>query len=176
MSCEIDTDVLIIGGGLAGSTLAHALAVTPLSTVVVEARDPKQLEQPSFDGRATALANGSQRILASLGLWDEVAADAEAIRTIHISERGRFGAARIHAQDEGVAALGYTLENRVLGAALWNALASAKRFSTLAPAKLDSLRVGDDGVENEESGRGGADPIVLQMLHHAMFNKLGDAP
>lgn len=144
---NLEADVLIVGGGLAGSTLAHALALTPLTTVLVEARDPSQLEQPSFDGRATALANGSQRILASLGLWEEVAADAEPIRAIHISECGRFGAARIHAQDEGVAALGYTLENRILGGALWRALDTADGFTCLAPAKLSSLTVGDDRVE-----------------------------
>ncbi|HEY5623102.1 MAG TPA: 2-octaprenyl-6-methoxyphenyl hydroxylase [Gammaproteobacteria bacterium] len=143
---EIATDVLIVGGGLAGSTLAHALAATPLSTVLVEERNPAQLEQPSFDGRATALANGSQRILASLGLWEGVAGDAEAIRTIHVSERGRFGAARISAEEEGVQALGYTLENRILGAALWESLGSAGGFSSLAPAKLASLRIDDEAV------------------------------
>jgi 2-octaprenyl-6-methoxyphenol hydroxylase len=143
----LEADVLVVGGGLAGSTLAHALALTPLTTVLVEARDPSQLEQPSFDGRATALANGSQRILASLGLWEEVAADAEPIRSIHVSECGRFGAARIHAEEEGVAALGYTLENRILGSALWRALDAADGFTCLAPAKLSSLAVGADRVE-----------------------------
>lgn len=141
------TDVLIVGGGLAGSALAHALAQTELSTVVVEARDPSQLGHPSFDGRATALANGSQRILNSLGLWDEIALDAEPIRTIHISERGRFGAARINAVEEGVSALGYTLENRILGGALWRALSKTARFTSLAPAKLLSLNIDGDGVE-----------------------------
>ena len=145
----LEADVLIVGGGLAGSTLAHALALTPLTTLLVEARDPSQLEQPSFDGRATALANGSQRILASLGLWEKVAADAEPIRSIHISECGRFGAARLNAQEEGVAALGYTLENRILGAALWRALDAADGFTCLAPAKLSALTVGDDRVEAE---------------------------
>ena len=143
----LEADVLVVGGGLAGSTLAHALALTPLTTVLVEARDPSQLEQPSFDGRATALANGSQRILASLGLWEEVAADAQPIRSIHVSECGRFGAARIHAEEEGVAALGYTLENRILGSALWRALDAADGFTCLAPAKLSSLAVGADRVE-----------------------------
>ncbi len=144
---NLDADVLIVGGGLAGSTLAHALALTPLTTVLVEARDPAQLDQPSFDGRATALANGSQRILASLGLWAQVATDAEPIRSIHISEYGRFGAARIRAQEEGVPALGYTLENRILGGALWRALDSADGFTCLAPAELSALVVGDDRVE-----------------------------
>ena len=143
----VEADVLIVGGGLAGSSLAHALAQTPLSTVVVEARDPSQLGQPSFDSRATALANGSQRILNSLDLWSQVAADAEPIRSIHISERGRFGAARIHAREEGVPALGFTLENRILGGALWQALSTADRFTSLAPAELLSLKIGQDHVE-----------------------------
>ena len=56
--------------------------------------EPAKLEQPSFDARTTALANGSQQILAALGLWRDLAGYAEPIRTIHVSERGRFGAAR----------------------------------------------------------------------------------
>ena len=71
----VETDVMIVGGGLVGSALAHALAQTKLSTVVVEAREPSQLGQQSFDSRATALANGSQRILKALCLWDEIALD-----------------------------------------------------------------------------------------------------
>jgi len=143
---RVDCDVAIIGGGLAGSVLAHALTQTPLSVALVEARDPGLLEQPSFDARATALANGSQRILATLGIWAGVAADASPIRSIHISERGRFGVSRILASEEGVPALGYLLENRVLGAALWEALGDAQRLTTIAPATLESFEPGADGV------------------------------
>lgn len=132
----IDCDVLIVGGGLVGSALAVALAPLPLRTVLVEAQDPGRLEQPSFDGRVTALANGSARILRGLGLGDALEADAEPILSIHISERGRFGAARIRAVEEGVAALGYTIENRCLGAALWERLRAAPACSILAPATL----------------------------------------
>ncbi len=161
---RLEADVLIVGGGLAGSTLAHALAQTPLTTVVVEARDPAQLEQPSFDGRATALANGSQRILSSLGLWDKLESDAEPIRSIHISERGRFGAARIRAEEEGVRALGYTLENRLLGDALWQALAAADGFQSLAPAKLKALRIGDEQVEAEVQTARERVSVVAQVV------------
>ena len=160
----LEADVLIVGGGLAGSTLAHALAQTPLTTVLVEARDPSQLEQPSFDGRATALANGSQRILASLGLWEKVAADAEPIRSIHISECGRFGAARLNAQEEGVAALGYTLENRILGAALWRALDADAGLTGVAAVELSSLTVGDDRAEAEETTASERLSIVAKVV------------
>ena len=59
-------DVLIVGGGAVGSALACALAELPLDLVLVEAHEVRTLEQPSFDQRVTALANGSQQILAGL--------------------------------------------------------------------------------------------------------------
>jgi 2-octaprenyl-6-methoxyphenol hydroxylase len=138
-----DCDVLIVGGGAVGSALACALAELPLDTVLVEAQEVRQLSQPSFDTRVTALANGSQQILASLGLWAELKGYTEAIRTIHISERGRFGAARISAAEECVPALGYTVENQALGRVLWERLSTAPRFTALAPAKVL-------GVERDE--------------------------
>jgi 2-octaprenyl-6-methoxyphenol hydroxylase len=135
-------DVLIVGGGAVGSSLACALAELPLDTVLVEAHSARALEQPSFDARVTALANGSQQILAGLGLWSELRGYAEAIRTIHISERGRFGAARIEASEEGVPALGYTVENEALGRVLWERLQRAPRLTVLAPARVTRLEPG----------------------------------
>jgi 2-octaprenyl-6-methoxyphenol hydroxylase len=134
-----DCDVLIAGGGAVGSALACALAELPLSIVLVEARTPELLEQPSFDARVTALANGSQQILAGLGLWPELKAYTQSIRSIHISERGRFGAARIRAAEEHVPALGYTVENLQLGRVLWDHLHSAERLTVIAPATVTDV-------------------------------------
>jgi 2-octaprenyl-6-methoxyphenol hydroxylase len=133
---RIDCDVLIVGGGLVGSLLANALSHLPLDVVLVEARRVETLSQPSFDSRATALANGSQRVLAQLGLWNYMRTDAQPITQIHIGEQGRFGAARISAVEEGVTALGYTVENRVLGESFWSPLAKAPRFRCLEEAAL----------------------------------------
>jgi 2-octaprenyl-6-methoxyphenol hydroxylase len=123
-----------------GSALACALAELPLDVVLVEAREPQLLEQPSFDARVTALANGAQQILSGLDLWPELKGYTEAIRSIHISERGRFGAARIEAGDQNVPALGYTVENQTLGRVLWDRLQRARRLTVLAPAKVAALR------------------------------------
>jgi 2-octaprenyl-6-methoxyphenol hydroxylase len=132
-------DVLVVGGGAVGSSLACALAELPLDTVLVEALEARKLAQPGFDARVTALANGSQQILAGLGLWRELKGYTEAIRFIHISERGRFGAARIAAAEEGVPALGYTVENQALGAVLWERLQRAPRLTVLAPARVTEV-------------------------------------
>ena len=136
---SFDCDVLIIGGGLVGSVLATAFSRARLRTVLIEARDPKELGQASFDDRSVALANGSQRILEGLGLWEALASDAEPIRSIHISERGRFGVSRILATEEGVPALGYTLENRVLINATWTDLNREKYFTCIAPVSYTHL-------------------------------------
>ena len=142
-----DCDVLIAGGGAVGSALACALAELPLDVMLVEAQQPQLLAQPSFDARVTALANGSQQILSGLGLWRELAGYVEPIRSIHISERGRFGAARIEARAEHVPALGYTVENQTLGRVLWERLHHARRLTVLAPAKFVALRQGAELTE-----------------------------
>ena len=159
-----DCDVLIVGGGLVGSLLANALARLPLRIVLVEARRVDTLESPSFDGRATALANGSQRVLEQLGLWDAIRHEAEPIRWIHIGERGRFGAARIDAQEEGVAALGYTVENRVLGRALWEPLAAEVRFSCLAPAEVVDFAVDAGAVTAQVAVAGETRTVRARLM------------
>jgi len=154
-SLRHDCDVLIVGGGAVGSALACALAELPLDTVLVEAHEARTLEQPSFDARVTALANGSQQILAALNLWPDLKGYTEAIRAIHISERGRFGAARIAAAEERVPALGYTVENQALGRVLWERLQRAPRLTVLAPAKVLTLDLHEHAATGtiEQDGR-----------------------
>jgi 2-octaprenyl-6-methoxyphenol hydroxylase len=162
---RIDCDVLIVGGGLVGSSLAQALLSIPVNVVLVEARDPSQLEQPSFDGRVTALANGSQRILAQLGLWPALQASAQPIRSIHIGQRGRFGAARIEAREEGVAALGFTVENRLLGEVLWRRLADAgPEFQCFAPATLEHFEAQADCVAAKVEAGGQSTQVQARLL------------
>ena len=159
-----ECDVLIVGGGLVGSTLAHSLAQIQVSVVLVEERDPGRLEQPGFDDRSTALAGGSARILGGLGLWDDVAGEAEPIRTIHISERGRFGASRLLASREGVPALGYTVENRVLAGAVWPKILAAEAVTCLAPGSLEEFEVEASGVTARVSTGGSTRTIRARLL------------
>lgn len=113
-----DCDIAIAGGGMVGLSLAAALAGLPLKVVVIEPVAAEADHQPSFDARTTALSGGSRRVFEGIGVWPAVASAATPIRRIHVSERGSFGMARLTAEEQGVAALGYTVENRRLGAAL----------------------------------------------------------
>lgn len=161
---RVEADVLIVGGGLVGSLAADALLEVPLRVALIERFEPRRLEQPSFDGRATALANGSQRILEELKLWPAIAAAAQPIETIHIGERGRFGAARIEAREEGVDALGFTVENRVLGEAFWAPLERAEGFRCLAPAKLVRFHADSGGITALADADGRSVEITARLL------------
>ena len=158
-----ECDVLIAGGGAVGSALACALGELALDVVLVEVQQPQLLAQPGFDSRVTALANGSQQILSGLGLWRDLAGYVEAIRTIHISERGRFGVARLKAPEENVPALGYTVENQTLGRVLWERLQRSQRLKVLAPAKVVALER-EPEFANVTVERDGATEIVRAKL------------
>jgi 2-octaprenyl-6-methoxyphenol hydroxylase len=134
-------DVAIAGGGLVGASLALALAQLQLRVVMIEASPFGTDGQPSFDERTTALSNGSRRIFEGLGVWPLLARDATPIRRIHVSDRGRFGFARISAQEQGLEALGYVVVNRLMGAALWRKLEQST-VSVLAPARVKSIHRG----------------------------------
>lgn len=155
-------DVLIIGGGLVGSVLANALTRIPVDTVLVERRDPAMLTGAGFDERVTALANGSQRILAQLNLWPS--SGVEAISSIHVSERGRFGATRIEAKREGVEALGYTVENTVLARTFWAALDGTSNFRRLAPARLRSFEADERSVVAQIEADGQCIEVRAKLL------------
>ena len=124
-----DCDVLIIGGGLVGASLACALEPSGHRIAVVEAFELKSRSQPSYDDRTVALSWGSRCIFDGMGLWTDIEDRVEAIKTIHISDRGHFGATRLRHTEEGVDALGYVAENRVLGEVLYQHLDNHPRLS-----------------------------------------------
>lgn len=135
-------DVAIVGGGLVGASLALALSQLDLSVVLVEAHPFGAAGQPSFDERTTSLSNGSRRIFEGIGVWPLIEHEATPIRRIHVSDQGRFGFARLDAQEQGLAALGFVVVNRVMGAALWQQLA-ARSVTVLAPARVTAVELKD---------------------------------
>lgn len=136
-------DVAIVGGGLAGASLALALRRLPLRIALIEAHAPDSAAQPSFDERTTALGNASRRVFEALSIWPQLHGEAGLITAIHVSDAGRFGFARLDARQLGQDALGYVVPNRVLGRELWRAISSEPRISAFMPARLIALQVAD---------------------------------
>src|SRR5690606_8499227 len=95
-------DLLIIGAGMVGATLACALrrlCARPPRLLLVEAARVEAAApaaQPGFDARSTELSHGSVEALRELDLWDDLREHAAPIEHIHVSEQGRFGSVRLH--------------------------------------------------------------------------------
>jgi 2-octaprenyl-6-methoxyphenol hydroxylase len=140
IEAPLHVDVAIAGGGLVGASLALALSQIDLSIVLIEAQAWNSQGQPSFDDRTTALSNGSRRIFEGLDVWSLLERDATSIRRIHVSDRGRFGFARLDAAEQGLSALGFVLTNRVMGAALWRRLRESG-VTLLAPVRVARMRL-----------------------------------
>ena len=137
-------DVVIVGGGLVGASLAVALEPLGLSVALLEAFPLTAAAQPSYDDRATALSNGSRRILQSIGLWSGLENHACPIKTIHVSDQGRFGMTRIRHDQEGVDSLGYVVENRIMGRVLYDRLAQSEQIALFAPVTVEQVTADED--------------------------------
>ena len=87
---SIETEIAIVGGGLNGCALALATAQAGFKTLVIDSLPIPTRQHDDFDGRAYALALGSKRFLKNIGVWDQVAKDAQPMLEIKVSD-GRAG-------------------------------------------------------------------------------------
>ena len=157
-------DVAIVGGGLAGASLAAALRELPFSVALIEVHAPDSSSQPSFDERTTALGNASRRVFEALGLWDALEPAAAKITSIHVSDAGRYGFARLDARALDQEALGYVVPNRVLGRELWAGLAGAARVRAFMPARLRALQVRATHAELQVEQGGGSMVLEARLV------------
>jgi 2-octaprenyl-6-methoxyphenol hydroxylase len=104
----MSVDVLIRGAGPVGCALAAAMRGSHRVAIIDRS--------PGVPFRPIALSYASRVILERLGAWQSLAATP--IDTIHVSERGAFGRARLDAADAGVPSLGYVVEYSALSSAL----------------------------------------------------------
>jgi 2-octaprenyl-6-methoxyphenol hydroxylase len=162
---QTDYDILIIGGGMVGASLAVALGSLSLRIGLIEAVEFESDAQPSYDDRTVALSFGSKRIFESLGVWGRLEVrGATPIRHIHISDRGRFGFARLDAAEAGVEALGYVVENRALGQALKPALAATRNLDFICPAMMEGVELAADAATVSVRRRDRVERLSARLL------------
>lgn len=141
MTTAVDFDIVIVGGGMVGLTMACALGERKWKIGILEAFPFNSDQPPSFDTRSVALAHGSRNVLKGLGLWSELAEVCTPIKHIHVSDRGHFGTTRLNASEENVEALGYVIENRHLGKTLLERVSKMKNVTLMCPARLSDLTI-----------------------------------
>jgi 2-octaprenyl-6-methoxyphenol hydroxylase len=140
-------DVIITGGGMVGSSLACALSGQGLRLAMIETLRHEARTGPGYDDRAIALAYGTKRIFTGLGLWDGIAAAAEPIHRIHVSDRGHFGMVRMDREEEKLPALGYVVPARHIGHVLGEAVQRLEDVDRYCPARVSAVHTGTDAVQ-----------------------------
>ncbi len=127
-STEQPLELVIAGGGMAGSLLAYVLlSQNPALKLAIieqsaELGTDEQPSKASFDSRSIALAHGSVELLRQWGLWQDLQQSGCAIKHIHISDRGHFGKTYLNAADHQLSALGQVIEVEAIGEVLWQKL------------------------------------------------------
>ena len=159
-----DFDVLVVGGGMVGASLAIALGRQGQRVGVIEAAAMDADVPPSYDDRAIALAYGTRVIFDGLGLWSELVPRVEPIRRVHVSDRGRFGAVRLDCAEQGVDALGYVVTARDLGQVLLAALRNQSGVERLCPAQLQDFEVDTERVTVQVERNGVTDALTARLL------------
>lgn len=138
--------VIIVGGGMVGLSLALMLAKTNIAVKLLEAiQYPQFIEgqdlpyHSSFDARNSALSRRSVQIYQQLGLWDALQQHATPILQVHITEQGSFGKARLVAEQENVESFGQVIENAWLGRVLLTQVRQQPLIELIDGVKVTSL-------------------------------------
>ncbi len=158
-------DIIIIGGGMVGASLVAALKHhSEKKIAVVEAFELDSDSQPSFDDRSIALSYGSRRILEAMEVWTKLAPSIEAIKSIHVSDKGFLGATRLHHEEENVEALGYVAENRVVGKLLMQQVQHLPHVDWYCPASIEDLSQDENSVTVKIKTNHGTEVLNASLL------------
>jgi 2-octaprenyl-6-methoxyphenol hydroxylase len=156
-------DLVIVGAGPVGATLALALVDGDLDVVALDARAEGAIGRGD---RALALSHGARLILERIGVWSAVAAPRDAvtpITAIDISQRGGFGRVRLEAVEQALPALGYVVSYRALQAALDAALLRAG-IEVLYGAAVGEIRATPSYAAIDAIGAGTPTDIASRLV------------
>ncbi|MDA5537348.1 2-octaprenyl-6-methoxyphenyl hydroxylase [Yersinia mollaretii] len=149
--------VIIVGGGMAGATLALAISSLTQGRVpvaLVEAQQPDNRAHPGFDARAIALAQGTCQQLDRIGIWSVLADCATAIDHVHVSDSGHSGCVNLRAHDYRVPALGHVIELHDAGQRLFALLQQAPGVTLHCPATVvDVVRTAESARVTLDNGQ-----------------------
>ena len=132
----IEVDVLISGCGIVGGTLACALIEGGLSVAIVDVKLPSKFQNDNSDGRVTAVALSSQRLLENLNLWQTIALDSTPIKEIRVADNDSLFFLHFDREDVGADAFGYMVENNIIRRALANRFKKFSDLKLMAPNSI----------------------------------------
>lgn len=159
-------NVIIVGGGMVGLSLALMLAKANIAVKLLEAIKYPNYDDAtlapyhsSFDARNTALSRRSVQIYQKLDLWTSLQQHATPILEVHITEQGSFGKARLKADQEKVESFGQVIENAWLGRVLLTQVRAEPLIELIDGVQVTSLKQDADQVYLEAMRNG-------EFTHH----------
>jgi 2-octaprenyl-6-methoxyphenol hydroxylase len=157
-------DIAIVGGGLAGASLAIALAPLGYAIKVIEAVAFKASDQPSYDDRTLAMSHSSCRILSAIGLWEQLEDDATAIRKIYVSELDRPGCVVLDAAEMDLTEFGHVVEARRFGAIVTAQLEQAENIELISPARVTEIETGETNTTLHLESENGTEDLPARLV------------
>ncbi|MBD2485275.1 FAD-dependent hydroxylase [Planktothrix sp. FACHB-1365] len=158
---EIDYDVVIVGGGIVGATLACGLKDSGLKVTIIESQPP---EAAIGRRQAYALTLQTGRILKQIGVWDEILAKITTFYQISLSDSDYPNVVKFLPQDLGTNELGYVGEHGVLLSAMYDFLEHCPNVSWQCPAILKTVNYYSDFVEIEIEKEGNSQRFCSRIV------------
>ncbi|MGM0540884.1 MAG: UbiH/UbiF/VisC/COQ6 family ubiquinone biosynthesis hydroxylase [Pseudomonadota bacterium] len=173
-------DIVIVGGGMVGATVALGLGQQGMSVLLLEkqAIDTEWQADSAYQVRVSALTRASEKILRNLGAWPGIESRRyHPFTAMHVWDEITPGEVHFSAEEMGEPNLGYTVENDVIQAALWEQVEACKNITVLLNHRLESLRLENDQAWLKLEGVGelktellvGADGAMSQVRDMAFI-------
>ena len=146
MKKYLETDVLIVGRGMVGATTAIALARAGFNSIIIDKAKPSDQTIKTYDGRASAIASASKKMLKQLEIWDRLGENYTPIFDIRVSDQSskHFLHYERHVLDSKP--LGFMVENRHFRQAVNHELESLESITPIFNVKIESIRRNNEGV------------------------------
>lgn len=171
--------VIIVGGGMVGTTLALALSELTNGSLpidIVEMNTPGEHQGDGFDNRSLALAAGTCQRLEELGIWQYLSAQSQPIETIHISDKGHAGLVTLDAKAHHLPAFGHVVELQNVGQTLFSLITRQPNIRLHCPAKMVDVSRSEGGItirlDNGEILCGKL-AIAADGVHSSLGSQLG---
>ena len=136
-------DILIVGGGMVGLTLANLLNDSGLKIGIVEKFEP-QVVTDEIDIRVSAINRASTNIFKTIGAWPEMATRAGIYHDMHVWDSTGAGMIHFDGAEVGLDALGYIIENTVIQQALQHCIEQAENIDWICPVSISSIELNDE--------------------------------
>lgn len=146
---ETSFDIVIVGGGLIGMSLALGLSKSPCKVLLLEQNQSAPLHDNVLDLRTTGLTRSSEKMFTQLGVWGKIFTAASSIERLDISEQGNFGGARIDANQHGISPIGYMVPNHHLMKILSDEVTQINNLTVLSPASCQTITRQSQGYQVE---------------------------